>query len=77
MHGHRVDSRTREISDAEHSVLDSLPLVSPLGFHFRKSQDAPAEWDSSSRAVMTGLPLQSVRRTPEEGIEGVQSFLGK
>lgn len=33
MHGYRID-RTKKMSDAEHSALGSLPLVSPLDFHF-------------------------------------------
>lgn len=33
MHGCRINSRTKKMSDAEHSVLDSLPLVSPLNVH--------------------------------------------
>lgn len=76
MHGHRVDSRTKEISDAEHSVLDSLPLVSPLGFHFRKSQMLQRVGFVQSSHDWV-FPLQSVRRTPERVLKGFSPFLGK
>lgn len=38
MHGCRIDSRTKKISDAEQRLLDGLLLVSPLGFQFQNSQ---------------------------------------
>lgn len=31
-------SRANKMADAECSVLDNLPLVSPLGFHFQNGQ---------------------------------------
>lgn len=76
MHGYRIDSRTKEISDAEHTVLDSLPLVSPLGFHFQNSQ--MLQWVGFVQSSYDWLfPLQSAHRTPASVLKGFSPFLGK
>ena len=76
MHGYRIDSRTKEIFDAEHTVLDSLPLVSPLGFYFQNSQMLQRLGFVQSSCDWV-FPLQSVHRTPESVLKGFSPFLGK
>lgn len=77
MHECRIGSRTKKMSDAQHCVLDSLPLVSPLGFHFPSSQILSCSSTLVQSSYGRIFPLQSVHRTPESAVKGFRPFPGR